>query len=63
MNRQLMEIDMTRAVYATYASYASALNALECAWACGDLFDCDEPAIERSGKRWVITIREQLYAY
>lgn len=54
---------MTRAVYATYASYASALNALECAWACGDLFDCDEPAIERSGKRWVITIREQLYAY
>ena len=54
---------MNRAVYSTYASYASALNALESAWACGDLFDCDEPAIERRGSRWAITIREQLYSY
>ena len=58
-----METEMTRTVYSTHASYGSALAALESAWACGDLFDCDEPAIEKQGSRWAITIREQLYSY
>lgn len=54
---------MDRTVYATYSSYDRALDALESAWACGDILDCDDADIVRDGGRWSITIKDRIYEY
>ena len=53
-----------RYTYSTHKTYADAADAIETYFAMAEIFDCDDPDIERlANGRYAVTLRDNLYCY